>query len=744
MKKLGVLVFIIQGLNAQTSPCDVNKDGAVNIADVQMMVNEALGVLTCSSDLDGSGKCDIADVQRVITAALGGTCNATGPSTASTIQLPVEVIGLDGTTKTVSFNIPSGSNLSGTLRLALQIHGLHYQTQASVQVNSSAWMPINNTTVTLLGLANAYGGIGGGFHTFQLTMNLPSGAVTAGTNTINFKFNGTDGRVSGFRILGFNVEDANGNALVSSSAFTWEDPNTWRPPSTQAADIAAGKTLWSTAPLTIPTSSGTQSILAHCSDCHAQDGRDLKYFNYSNNSIHTRSMFHGLTAQQGDQIASYVRSLNVPNPGRPWNPPYQPGPSLDSLPVTDWSAGAGLSAVLQDDADMLPYLMPAGSTANWAATTSLSAREVPITMQMPDWNMWLPSVHPVDAWGNSFLSNIVYTNYETIRAGLVANDPTSYSRQKLNIWTWQLYYVNFHNSVLKVQTDPAWKTPQYLNSIISLGMWAMVKNWEINQEFGLEGMAQTAFGSQADSRAWYSPLPFFVSPGMEGVPPGVIGNGSDAALNYMAQIWYQVQLILNAGNNRGTGIPTGSTADFPYVYDHIDGFTWFIKPNSPQSLLEAEWLIKALQGSEFGAGPEKGNFGWSPNYNDPHRLVEQAVTKWSSKMSPTDRTNVMQAYLQLWFNKVSSFTPQQFYTGNWATATQIPDPTNPDIRGNGTAGFANTTAFMIPRFIHLGVSSTLTDQIIAWAKKMWPNYTKWDAMKNAVCNPGTYEVNCTW
>jgi len=33
-------------------------------------------------------------------------------------------------------------------------------------------------TVTLLGLANAYGGIGGGFHTLQMTMNLPAGVVT--------------------------------------------------------------------------------------------------------------------------------------------------------------------------------------------------------------------------------------------------------------------------------------------------------------------------------------------------------------------------------------------------------------------------------------------------------------------------------------------------------------------------------------------------------------------------------------
>jgi hypothetical protein len=47
------------------------------------------------------------------------------------------------------------------------------------------------------------------------------------------------------------------------------------------------------------------------------DGRDLKYFNFSNNSIITRSRFHGLTTLQGEQIAAYIRSLRFPNPGRP-------------------------------------------------------------------------------------------------------------------------------------------------------------------------------------------------------------------------------------------------------------------------------------------------------------------------------------------------------------------------------------------------------------------------------------------
>src|SRR4029077_7849878 len=129
----------------------------------------------------------------------------------------------------------------------------------------------------------------------------------------------------------------------------YDDPNTWQPPSSSASDIATGQTLWHQASLTVPlTTARRKRSFAHCSDCHATDGRDLKYFNYSNNSIQARSMFHGLTAQQGDQIASYIRALDAPAPtnARPWHQPAQPGPGLDSAPVANWAAGAGLDAVL--------------------------------------------------------------------------------------------------------------------------------------------------------------------------------------------------------------------------------------------------------------------------------------------------------------------------------------------------------------------------------------------------------------
>jgi hypothetical protein len=58
------------------SRCDVNQDGTTNVADVQKVINEALGVTAAVNDLNGDGNVNVADVQIVINAALGLGCSA--------------------------------------------------------------------------------------------------------------------------------------------------------------------------------------------------------------------------------------------------------------------------------------------------------------------------------------------------------------------------------------------------------------------------------------------------------------------------------------------------------------------------------------------------------------------------------------------------------------------------------------------------------------------------------------------
>ena len=56
------------------SPCDVSLEGNTNVADVQKIIDEALGAASAANDLNQDGVVNVADVQIVINAALGLGC----------------------------------------------------------------------------------------------------------------------------------------------------------------------------------------------------------------------------------------------------------------------------------------------------------------------------------------------------------------------------------------------------------------------------------------------------------------------------------------------------------------------------------------------------------------------------------------------------------------------------------------------------------------------------------------------
>ena len=299
-----------------------------------------------------------------------------------TVTLPVEVVGGDGTTASVVVDLPA-PRARDIRSLWMRIHGLSYADMASVQVNRSAWLPLNNGTVVVAEPGNSYGGIGGGFSTLTMTLPLPAGTAVDGPNTLRFRFNKTDGIASGFRVVAFNLLTGDSGNALDADAFTQDDPAAWAPPLTDPDSIRAGEALWLHAPLKANGLPNAPSIRARCADCHAHDGRDLKYFAFSNESIVARSRFHGLSDVEGRQIASYVRSRPVPSPGRPWNPPYQPGPGLDSQPVANWAAGAGLSWALDGDNATLPFLF--ATRGEGAARAAAEADGKP-----PDWTTLVP------------------------------------------------------------------------------------------------------------------------------------------------------------------------------------------------------------------------------------------------------------------------------------------------------------------------------------------------------------------
>ena len=553
------------------------------------------------------------------------------------LQLPIEVAGAAGTEAAVTLDIPAAS-ANQVRSLWMQIHGLEYAGMISVQINQGPWTMLNNETALVAGPGRSYGGIGGGFATLKLTLPIPPGCVVDSSNTVRFRFNGANRVVSGFRVLALNLLARDGRALLPQDSFVEENPATWMPPLNDAESIAAGAALWHSAKLVASALPDASAIRAHCADCHARDGRDLKYFNFSNVSIVARSRFHGLSDLQGRQIASYIRSLAVPNPGRPWNPPYQPGPGLDNqLAITNRAAGAGLARVLDKDTDTLAFLFSGASPspAVFNPDGHLNAREIPIALQLPDWNHWLPRVHPLDAWGEHFETSAFSQLYST---GLTSTDdiPGFFSK-------WSKARNKFLPHLEPASTK--W-SPELAETLYSAQLWQLVKTWEIVQERGLDGSP------------WQNTIPAATAPTELNIPDGPAGMGGSGLTNeYYSNAWYQLQVLLNDGNHRHRGkLPI----DWPYLIGHfLDLQRLSGRPESGRLLV---MLIRAMQSTDPHAGPENITEGWRPEQNlDPRIMVDAAWAPMFASLPPDLRRVITESLLAAWLDKTMQYSPASYF-----------------------------------------------------------------------------------
>jgi hypothetical protein len=329
----------------------------------------------------------------------------------------------------ISFKL-NGTTLSPAMKkLWFTVHNLSAPGQLKVQMTNDASpaqtiipeFAINNSTTadSLLVLTPEViesGGVGGGMHTQRFGIDLrANGAPTLALNQIyKLKFTFTPASTSdtsAVRILslyGYDTADTNRVTAVTAS-----------PSSTYSGGVVAdGKVAWETASLNSRPNGVT--LLARCSDCHVLNGGDLSYFGYSTNSIYKRSRWHGLSDIQAKNIVAYIGSLSTDTrwkkKSNPWDPPYQPGDNVTASEV-EWAKGAGIKSVLPHDIQMLNKLFIDGTDAGTkagdsldeiqaafnkdagdSASTAMKVPNIPVAVQMPDWNRWLPKIHPKDVW----------------------------------------------------------------------------------------------------------------------------------------------------------------------------------------------------------------------------------------------------------------------------------------------------------------------------------------------------------
>jgi hypothetical protein len=94
------------GSTGTFSACDLNRDGLVNVVDVQVATNMYLGLTPCSANIAGSGVCSAAVVQQVKDSALGGSCVTSNSHT-------VTLNWTASTTPGVSYNVYRSTTSGG-------------------------------------------------------------------------------------------------------------------------------------------------------------------------------------------------------------------------------------------------------------------------------------------------------------------------------------------------------------------------------------------------------------------------------------------------------------------------------------------------------------------------------------------------------------------------------------------------------------------------------------------------------
>lgn len=556
------------------------------------------------------------------------------------------------------------------------------------------WIDITDANVTLADDERVHGGVNGGLYTTRITVALDAAArarLVAGTNRVQFRFNGTDGESNGFRVLDLELRDASA-ARIDSTVHQQADTRAERDASQYSqSDAAAGKALWYAQGRIAKSSIVARKLNAACASCHAEDARDLQYFNYSNNAIVQRSQFHGLSATQGRQIAAFVRTSLAAMPyaanARPWNPPYQPGPGLDADPAS-WAGGAGLQAVLQTPAQAVNAVFGKAPASTAAITQSdvdrvmdpnvtMNVREMPVPLQFPDWNAWLPSIHPLDVWpaaadGSGFQNGAAFDGdrkdpngrYLAMRAWFEArrnpSNPGDWShllpelREQIAAMITQAGWDGYwflgggrgnhiggdkrtgaqvggahlqslaSSTTVKAGKQGAFTTNAFIERAVdSLLHWNAVKQWEMAQQYKLEGNQQWFLGERdgangdwrgrGEAHGWpFNTVSlFFLAPHM------VYQEDRDAsgritrewytaweadnitASYYRSNQWYQLQMAVNPGAQSGW---VNYPMDWPYLYAFDDYIGLRVGDATPAArAAQASHYVRLMQARIKGA-----------------------------------------------------------------------------------------------------------------------------------------------
>ena len=668
-----------------------------------------------------------------------------------TLLLPVEVLGHQGATQTVNFTLAAAADA-----LELTTHNLSYSNKGGISLNGGAWTALNNSTVTPQGLSSNWGGIGGWPALIKLRLTT---SLAAGNHTLALRYvrqaefpTATDpipDNSIGWSLVDLKAYDDNTQVGLATAQSDPADDD-WNPD-----NVAAGAALWTNAPITFV---GTTNLMtATCADCHSRDGGDLWRLKASRSRVIARAKAHSLSDEEAGFIADWHLShTNIARneEARWWWPLFQPGEGLDSQPSTEWSAGAGPSAILYDGLELLNELHPGsyGVTngvagynlaailaTNLAPGNHVSVREQRSLFPLPDANQWLNRTHPLDAFTNSAAVSNLLATVDSLRAAAAATNMALYVSLTTTATT-------LLGTLATEQGHTAWSTNQTRNlALHDAARWLAMRHWEFHETYSLWNLTTNYYGTNAPRGFFWSSFPFNqLSSDIQQRDDEYTGLGQNqplsSLLNRMA--WYELQVITFNGNGKsqvamvGSGFPGwagGSPVDVAYV-GGANGNT-AVLTDAPTLALQLQWGDRfsrffdngtsAQYHSPFDASGAQPSGGWNPVLTSGVLPALQYLNFWSSRDNlPTNVVAALfGAQINAWMEKNEEWSDPAIWRLDTAavnTEGSFLPPSNPPNILNLSA--ADRFYYMLVAFPYVGVSASAHNRVVDWCKLIWPEY----------------------
>jgi hypothetical protein len=406
--------------------------------------------------------------------------------------------------------------------------------------------------------------------------------------------------------------------------------------------------------------------------------------------------------------------------------------------------------------------------------------DVPIAIQLPDWNHWLPEVHPYDAFGKAAFDGYRQNRlYEYTRAQLLSKTQqqiTQWYQESINSETGKInpkgYFafrewyatdnmpagfgdlIRLYPPINRVEggnaNDRSKDTPNLENSkkIYSLALWRMVKNFELQEEFNLTAMGaevgsipkQYGFDAKyAQPRAWvgaertvFDSSPFLLNLHEKSGTTGSASGNNPFNFFYLSNSWYQLQMILNPGHREGWGhrvIDWGYAYNFLREFDRSTGYA--------QNGRNVVWAIKGMDEADNDRGPNRPK-GWSfrrASLVNSLGLNDSRVWDkfWVNTPTPQAR-QVLSTLHQVWLEKSASWLPAQYWyedivskkplyyeeDGGWFEAPDFVLGSYPPQGENDRSGAENMQIALRALADKRALPPALINGYAAWAQSIWP------------------------